>query len=106
MLLFCFILISPFFRANDVLIVQKISLKVGLLFSGLCFFIASNIWLLFDRSSVKFQFLWTDTIFFDNSGIVYNSYLANLLCSFGVDGISIFFLLLTTFTVPLCLLTA
>lgn len=79
------------------------NLKVfGLGVSLLTFLISTKLWLGFDTSSAKFQFVEK------YSWVPYPS-LQGLLgkeiyVSFGVDGISIFFVLLTTLLVPLCLL--
>lgn len=58
------------------------------------FIISLFIWLLFDKCTSDFQFLikfnWIN--FF------------NINLSFGIDGISLFFIILTTFLIPICML--
>jgi proton-translocating NADH-quinone oxidoreductase chain M len=58
------------------------------------FVLSTFLWVLFDRSTAKFQFveefLWIPS--------------SNINFFIGVDGISLFFVLLTTLLVPLCLL--
>lgn len=66
----------------------------GLGISLLTFLVSLLLWVLFDRSRGKFQFVeryeWIPG--------------GNFYLTLGVDGISLFFVLLTTFLVPLCLL--
>lgn len=68
----------------------------ALLVSLLTFFLSTLLWVAFDPSSGKFQFVhtfeWIPS--------------SNFYLSFGLDGISLFFVLLTTFLVPLCLLAS
>jgi proton-translocating NADH-quinone oxidoreductase chain M len=70
--------------------------RIGLLFSFLTFFLSLWIWILFDNNYSRFQYVselsWMP--------------LTNLNFSLGVDGISLFFILLTTLLCPLCLLTS
>jgi len=54
------------------------------------------IWVLFDKSTVKFQFV---------NKLLLLSY-SNVNLNLGVDGISLFFLLLSTFLIPVCLLAS
>nr|AVR57652.1 NADH dehydrogenase subunit 4 [Surirella sp.] len=54
------------------------------------------IWVLFDKSTVKFQFV---------NKLLLLSY-SNVNLNLGVDGISLFFLLLSTFLIPVCLLSS
>ena len=68
---------------------------VSLMFSYFAFFFSLLLWVLFDSSSAKLQFcdefIWFS---YDNLNLV-----------LGVDGISLFFILLTTFLIPTCLLS-
>jgi len=58
------------------------------------FLISLFLWIQFDNSSAQFQFVeQTDWLS-----------LLNMNCRLGIDGISLFFILLTTFLVPVCLL--
>lgn len=70
--------------------------QFGLFISFLVFFLSLFLWLLFDCTYVRFQFVY-DFIWVSSS---------NLVFSLGIDGISIFFLLLTTLLIPLCLLAS
>ena len=70
--------------------------SVGLSTSFLTFFISLFLWVFFDRSYPRFQFIF-DFIWISPS---------NLNFSLGVDGISIFFVLLTTLLIPICLLAS
>ena len=61
----------------------------------LCFiFLSIFIWVLFDNTTTKFQFVETFSW----------SPMSNFYVSFGVDGISLFFVLLTTLFTPIALL--
>ena len=90
----------PFFGTFVVSIVPRQNRDflrlVGLSFSLITFVVSVFLWVLFDSSVGKFQFV-------ENFFWVKN---VNLCFSLGVDGISLFFILLTTFLVPLCLLSA
>jgi proton-translocating NADH-quinone oxidoreductase chain M len=70
--------------------------QFGLFVSFLVFFLSLFLWLFFDCTYVRFQFVY-DFIWVSSS---------NLNFSLGIDGISIFFLLLTTLLIPLCLLAS
>ena len=70
--------------------------QFGLFISFLVFFLSLFLWLFFDCTYVRFQFVY-DFIWVSSS---------NLNFSLGIDGISIFFLLLTTLLIPLCLLAS
>nr|BBB45790.1 NADH dehydrogenase subunit 4 [Heterosigma akashiwo] len=58
------------------------------------FFCSLFLWIWFDQSTAKFQFV-TSFPWFSS---------LNINCTFGVDGISLFLVLLTTLLFPLCLL--
>jgi len=70
--------------------------NIALSFSMLTFFLSTFLWFLFDRSTAKFQFveefLWIPS--------------SNINFFIGVDGISLFFVILTTLLVPLCILAS
>ena len=69
---------------------------LGLSFTVFIFFLSLIIWFFFDINCMDFQFytsfLWLNSSFF------------NLEYMIGLDGISIFFIILTTFLIPLCIL--
>jgi len=67
---------------------------VGLMFSLGTFVLSLFLWVFFDSSTCKFQFV---------SELPWLHFL-NIHISVGIDGISLFFVLLTTFLVPCCLL--
>jgi proton-translocating NADH-quinone oxidoreductase chain M len=69
---------------------------VGLSASLLTFLISLGLWAYFDSSTSSFQFAYY---------VDWNPSL-NMAPALGVDGISLFFILLTTFLVPLCLLSS
>ena len=76
-------------RENEIL--AKV---VGLSVSLFTFVLSLFTWILFDSSTAKFQFV---------SEIHWLSF-SNIHISVGIDGISLFFIVLTTFLVPCCLL--
>ena len=67
---------------------------LGLLLSSATFILSLVAWVLFDPSSTKFQFVyeapWLGT--------------SNIYLILGIDGISLFFVVLSAFLIPLCLL--
>jgi proton-translocating NADH-quinone oxidoreductase chain M len=68
--------------------------RLGLGHSLITFLFSTFLWIFFDRSTAKFQFveefLWIPS--------------SNINFFIGVDGISLFFVILTTLLVPLCIL--
>ena len=68
--------------------------KTALFFSILTFYVSLFLWIFFEKSSLFFQWL------------IYKQWLSFLGINFilGLDGISLFFILLTTFLVPICIL--
>lgn len=68
--------------------------QISLLVSCLSFLITCVLWIQFDNSSAEFQFV--ETFSWLNA--------QNMSFSLGIDGISLFFLVLTGFLVPVCLL--
>lgn len=65
-------------------------------YSFFIFIISLFLWIFFDKSASEFQFS-----FIYNWLINYNMYF-----SFGIDGISIFFIIATTFLIPICFLAS
>jgi proton-translocating NADH-quinone oxidoreductase chain M len=72
----------------------RITKFIGLSFSCLNFLTSLVLWIGFDHASSQFQFVeqinWLDTL--------------NIQFNLGIDGISLFFIILTTFLVPACML--
>jgi len=56
---------------------------------------------LFDRSNIKYQFILKKKFISDELSQNLINHIA-----FGIDGISLFFIILSTFIIPLCLLTS
>jgi len=81
-----------FFPSWNIRLIRNFAFIVSLIVFVLSFFL----WLNFDSSTSKFQFVsivsWLPSL--------------NLYFSLGIDGISLFFILLTTFLVPICFLVA
>lgn len=72
--------------------------NIALIFSSLTFIEALRLWFLFDYSASEFQF--TSSIeWFKIGNLNFNLF-------FGLDGISLIFILLTTLLIPLCILTS
>jgi len=92
------IILLPLIGAILILFTRDTNVKliknIALTFSMASFVLSTFLWVLFDRSTAKFQFveefLWIPS--------------SNINFFIGVDGISLFFVLLTTLLVPLCLL--
>lgn len=97
--LLSFLLLSPLVGAIILFMIPSIKTdvikKVALSTSLFTFVISLFVWLQFDNSTPKFQFVET----------VPWIYSSNIDISLGVDGISLFFIILTTFLIPLCILT-
>jgi len=98
--LLLYILMFPIFGILIILltpVLEKKLLKiVALNFSCMSFLGSLILWFFFQKSTGSFQFVvklfWLPTL--------------NLNFTLGIDGISIFFLLLTTLLIPLCILTS
>ena len=70
--------------------------NTALVTSLLTFFVSLFLWINFDKSAPGFQFVDTFTWFSQ----------LNIHFSIGIDGISLFFIILTTFLIPVCLLVS
>ena len=75
---------------------QLLIKKISLFFSILTFYISLFLWIFFEKSSLFFQYLIYQEWF----------YFLNINLIFGVDGLSLFFILLTTFLIPICILSS
>ena len=92
-----FILIVGSFLIAFIPVYKTNLIKNFSLFISLIVFLYSLLfWVYFDYSSIKFQFCLH---------FLWNS-LDNINISFGIDGISLFFVILTTFIFPLCILSS
>jgi len=84
-----FLLITPSWNKN-------LLKAIALFFSSITFILSLFLWVAFDRSTGNFQFveklMWLPNL--------------NLNFTVGIDGISVFFIILTTLLVFLCLLTS
>jgi proton-translocating NADH-quinone oxidoreductase chain M len=98
--LLCYILLFPIFGVLMLLLLpakeEKLLKIVALNFSFLSFMGSLILWFFFQKSIGSFQYViklfWLPSL--------------NLNFTLGIDGISIFFLLLTTLLIPLCILTS
>nr|YP_002274325.1 NADH dehydrogenase subunit 4 [Blastocladiella emersonii]ABB78018.1 NADH dehydrogenase subunit 4 [Blastocladiella emersonii] len=70
-------------------------MKIALLTAGINFIVSIGLWIQFDENTAQFQFV-------EDWGSLFNGGLCHLIL--GVDGISLFFVILTTFlTIPILL---
>jgi len=92
------LLVLPLFGSFVLLFIPKSNHSllrlVGLWTSLLTFLFSLTFWIRFDNSTAHFQFME------EFAWLPYS----NISCTFGIDGISLFFVLLTTFLIPACLL--
>ena len=94
------LILLPLLGAIVILFIKDTNTKlirnVALSFSMTAFVFSTFLWVLFDRSTAKFQFveefLWIPS--------------SNINFFIGVDGISLFFIILTTLLIPLCILAS
>ena len=95
-----YILILPLLGIFLIIIIpswnKNLLKKVSLLFSFITFILSLFLWIWFNKSVGNFQFVekitWIPTL--------------NLNFTLGIDGISLFFVILTTLLIPLCLLVS
>lgn len=117
MSLLLLILLLPLFGSLLLLLVPSWNTRlirtIALNTSLLNFLLSLLLWIQFDNSTAKFQFLKSISIVgVENSGqSLLNLFANEVATSFsvgnftiGVDGISLFFIILTTFLVPVCIL--
>ena len=88
--------------SNSLNIIQKNIQGITLFSSVFCFFLSTFFWIFFDRTSCDYQFIYINSLLEFNFDFYINKY----IISFGIDGISLFFILLSTFTIPLCVLSS
>lgn len=104
MSLLSFVLALPMIGAVIVLCIPSWNtqtLKLVALYTSLATFLTSlGLWIEFDNSTPVFQFCE------DYTWWHHGSTFSTLNLYFGVDGISIFFILLTTFLIPVCILVS
>ena len=107
-LLLC-ILLLPLLGALVLLFIPSWNKKrirsLALNFSIANFILSLLLWLLFDNSATRFQFTQLPFQTENNGGSIDES-ISTLSFSIGIDGVSLFFVLLTCFLIPVCLLVA
>ena len=79
--------------------------SLALNFSIVNFILSLSLWLLFDNSATRFQFAQLPFRTDNNGGSIDDS-ISTISFSIGIDGVSLFFVLLTCFLIPVCLLVA
>ena len=98
--LLCFLLLVPIIGILLLLLNSSFNHKllktISLATSAITFIVSLLIWVLFDKSTGDFQFVET---------ILWSSNL-NINLTVGIDGISLFFVILTTLLIFLCLLSS
>jgi NADH:ubiquinone oxidoreductase subunit 4 (subunit M) len=95
-----FLILLPLVGAFSLLFLSSWNVQllrvIALGYSFLTFLLSLFLWVLFDYSTSKFQFvqevLWVPSL--------------NLNMTLGIDGISLFLILLTTLLIPLCILAS
>lgn len=85
----CLLLLTPSWN-------KKLIKKITLIFSSISFLLSLYLWVNFNKSIGCFQFV---------NSVSWGKYL-NLSFTVGIDGISVFFLILTTLLIPLCILVS
>ena len=83
----CLLLITPSTHS-------KLLKSISLAFTCISFLFSLVLWFLFDKSLGSFQFCTSEVWFLEHS----------LVFSLGIDGISLFFVILTTMLISVCLL--
>lgn len=91
-LLFLFILILIFIPTSNTLLIKQL----GLFFSSFIFILTLLLWIFFNNELGNFVF------------VIHLPWLSvfNIYYSLGIDGISIFFIILTAFLIPICILAS
>ena len=104
MSLLSFVLLFPLFGALFLLFIPgwktQLIKNIDLNISLFNFLISLILWIEFDNSTSKFQFFQNFTSF--QTDLSFSTF--NFV--FGLDGISLFFVLLTTFLIPVCILVS
>ena len=104
MSLLSFVLFFPFLGALFLLFIpgwkSQLIKNIALNISLFNFLISLILWVEFDNSTSKFQFFENFTSF--QTDLSFSTF--NLI--FGLDGISLFFVILTTFLIPVCILVS
>lgn len=88
----CSIIILFFIPKENILLLKKFALNSSLL----SFAFSILLWVNFSNATATFQYVYTMQ-WIENS---------NIQITIGLDGISLFFILLTTFLIPICLLAS
>jgi len=104
MSLLSFVLFFPFFGALFLIFIpgwkSQLIKNIALNISLFNFLISLILWVEFDNSTSKFQFFQNFTWF--QTSLSFSTF--NFV--FGLDGISLFFIILTTFLIPICILVS
>lgn len=98
---FFIILIIPF-NTKDNKILGK---QIALITSIITFAESLRLWMKWDYTTSEFQFIISLPSFIYNQAI-YESTIFNNQILFGIDGISLFYVILTTLLIPVCLLAS
>ncbi|GAB6053659.1 NADH-quinone oxidoreductase subunit M [Magnetospira thiophila] len=90
------VFLIPFIHDKSVEVEARNARRVALWTSGITFLLSLFLWLDFDNSTAAFQFE-ENVVWMESSGIAYHM---------GIDGISLFFVLLSTALSPICILAS
>lgn len=92
-----------FFIPNwNQLLIKTISLNVSII----TFLLSVFLWIEFDNSTAKFQFTQNFSLVRHSNYEIHEMQNSTLNFIIGVDGISLFFIILTSFLIPICILVA
>lgn len=100
------ILVIPLLTTFGLIVVRKHAKSISLLSALITFVLSLGLWIGFDLSTPRYQFVW-DGIWPSYSIATTTSGLNGMnTLAFGVDGISVFFVILTTFLICICILAS
>jgi proton-translocating NADH-quinone oxidoreductase chain M len=91
--------VLAFLPSWNLALIRRVALNTSLL----TFLLSLLLWIEFDASTSHFQFLHRGDA---SGGVLGDLAFFHLPVSFGVDGISLFFVILTTFLIPVCILVS
>jgi len=84
----------------------KLIRSVALNISVITFLVSLLLWIYFDNSTTKFQYMVSFALVDSPHSFLLKSDTSTLGFMIGLDGISLFFVILTTFLIPVCILVA
>src|SRR6476469_9788686 len=91
-----------FIPNSNQLLIKTISLNISII----TFLLSLLLWIEFDNSTAKFQFTQNFSLVRHTNYEIHEMQNSTLNFIIGVDGISLFFIILTSFLIPICILVA